>query len=184
MVSWFEFPCSNTNKQICYDVVLYFPARMRFFRRIAGFFGFSKDEVHDSKDGGEEEEAQGGQPSTTPVRVKETGPRKGFSVPAKVVVVDRPHLGPVLTPSTSGDGGVQGLSWYGKHLWIDEDGDVADEFLEEVSSEMPTLAVDHHKTEARFKVKGATRPVKVKKQVLSDGKLQLYVEHQGRFQWV
>lgn len=49
---------------------------------------------------------------------------------------------------------------------------------------MPILAVDHHKAEPGFKVKYATRPVKVKKQVLSDGKLQLYVEHQGRLQWV
>ncbi|XP_027361539.1 uncharacterized protein LOC113869419 isoform X2 [Abrus precatorius] len=143
---------------------------MGLFRRIVGFLGFSRDDVHehDSKD-----DEPDGQHRTARFRVKETGlPRKGFSVQAQVVV-DRSQLGPVLTPSTSGDGEVQGLGWYTKRLMIDEDGDVADEFLDEVSSEIP----------ARFKLKCGTRPVKVK-QILSDGKIQQYVEHQGRLQRV
>ncbi|KAK7252732.1 hypothetical protein RIF29_36903 [Crotalaria pallida] len=150
---------------------------MGFFRKIVGLLGFSKDEVH------QQDEPSDDQPRTAPYRFRETGPRKGFSVPAQVVV-DRPHLGPILTPSTSGDGGVQGLWWYAKRLRIDEDGDVADEFLDEVSSESRALAVDHHKTEANFKLKGNTRPAKVKQQVISDGKLLHYVEHQGRSQLV
>ncbi|XP_027361538.1 uncharacterized protein LOC113869419 isoform X1 [Abrus precatorius] len=154
---------------------------MGLFRRIVGFLGFSRDDVHehDSKD-----DEPDGQHRTARFRVKETGlPRKGFSVQAQVVV-DRSQLGPVLTPSTSGDGEVQGLGWYTKRLMIDEDGDVADEFLDEVSSEIPeSLAVDHHKMPARFKLKCGTRPVKVK-QILSDGKIQQYVEHQGRLQRV
>ncbi|OIV94665.1 hypothetical protein TanjilG_25889 [Lupinus angustifolius] len=151
---------------------------MGFFRKIAGFLGLSKDQIH------EEENGEGGQPSTTPYRVKENGlPRKGFSVPAQVVI-DRPHLGPILTPSTSGDGGVQGLRWYAKHLRIDEDGDVADEFLDEVSSEASTLHVDHLITKTRVKHKGASRRAKVKQQVLSDGKLMHCVEHRGRLQLV
>ncbi|KAF1861700.1 hypothetical protein Lal_00026118, partial [Lupinus albus] len=118
-----------------------------------------------------------GQPRTTPYRVKENGlPRKGFSVPSQVVI-DRPHLGPILTLSTSRDGGVQGLRWYAKHLRIDEDGDVADEFLDEVSSETLTLYVDHLNTEPRFEYKGATRPAKVKQQVISNGKLMHCLEH-------
>jgi len=142
---------------------------MGFFKRIAGYLGFGNHE-HDSKD-----EARDGQPRTTQ-------PRKGFSVPAQVVV-DRPHLAPVLTPSTSGDGGIQGLDWYVKRLKMDEDGDLADEFLDEVSSEKPEgHAVDHHKTQARFKPNNATKSVRVKKQILLDGKIipQIVESHQGR----
>lgn len=155
---------------------------MKFFRRIAGLLGFDKDDGrnHDDKHNADEEP----QPRTTPFRVQETGhPRRGFSVPAHVVV-DRPHLAPVITLSTSGDGGVQGLRWYAKSLKMDEDGDVADEFLDEVSSESSALAVERHKSEARFKLKYTARPVKVKKQILSDGKLQQLVEHRGRLQLV
>ncbi|RDX82543.1 hypothetical protein CR513_36655, partial [Mucuna pruriens] len=162
------------------DVVFYSPIGvMKFFRKIAGLLGLGNHD-HDSKDEADDEP---GQPRMPPVRVRETGlPRKGFGVPAQVVV-DRPHLGPVLIPSTSGDGGLQGLGWYVKRLRMDEDGDVADEFLVEVSSEMPEApAVDHHKTQARFKPKNGTKPVKVKKQILLDGKIiQQCVEHHGRF---
>ncbi|XP_020217399.1 uncharacterized protein LOC109800892 [Cajanus cajan] len=153
---------------------------MRFFRKIIGILGFGNhDHDHDSKDDADDE--HDAQPRTTPYRVRETGPRKGFSVPAQVVV-DRPHLAPVLTPSISGDGGLQGLRWYVKRLKMDEDGDVADEFLDEVSSEMPeALAVDHHKTTARFKLKNDTKPANVKKQILLDGKIiPQFAEDKGR----
>lgn len=77
------------------------------------------------------------------------------------------------------------MGWYAKHLRIDKDGDVANKFLDEVSSDTLALSADHHKAPARFKLKHDTRPVKVKKQVLSsDGKIQQCVEHQGRLQWV
>ncbi|CAL0314351.1 unnamed protein product [Lupinus luteus] len=164
---------NKRERRVPCDVVSYFLVRMGFFRKIAGFLGLSKDHGH------EEDEGEG-QPRTTPYRMKETGPRKGFSVPAQVVL-DRPHLAPILTPSTSGDGGVQGLRWHAERLRIDEDGDVADEFLDEVSSETSTLSLDHHKTETRFEHKGATRPAKVKQQFLSEGKLMHFVEHGGRF---
>ncbi|QCD91456.1 uncharacterized protein LOC114166617 [Vigna unguiculata] len=152
---------------------------MGLFRRIAGFLGIGNHD-HDSKDSAADE--HDGHPSTTPYRVRETGrPRKGFSVPAQVVV-DRHHLPPVLTPSTSGDGGLQGLGWYAKRLRMDEDGDLADEFLEEVLSVTPeVLGEDHHKTQARFKSKKGTKEVRVNKQILLDGKIILHcVEHQGR----
>jgi hypothetical protein len=69
----------------------------------------------------------------------------------------------------------QGLGWYAKHLRIDEDGDVANKFFVDVSSEKP----------ARFTLNNDTRPVKVKKQVLSsEGKVLQCVEHQGRLQVV
>ncbi|KAK7367671.1 hypothetical protein VNO80_09689 [Phaseolus coccineus] len=151
---------------------------MGLLRKIAGFLGLGNHD-HDSKDAAADEHDV--QPRTTPHRVREAGPRKGFSVPAQVFV-DRHHLAPVLTPSTSGDGGLQGLGWYAKRLRMDEDGDVADEFLDEVSSTLPEgLAEDHHKTQARFKVKNGTKAVRVNKQILLDGKIIPHcVEHQGR----
>ncbi|KAK7309113.1 hypothetical protein RJT34_05593 [Clitoria ternatea] len=149
---------------------------MGIFRKFMGMLGFVKDEPH------EHDSRDNEQSRIIPPRVQETGlPRQG---PAQVVV-DRPHLGPVLTPSISGDGGLQGLGWYAKGLRIDEDGDVADEFIDEVSSEKPAaLAVDHQKTATRFKLKCSTKPIKVKQQILLDGKIQQVVELQGKLQIV
>lgn len=74
---------------------------MGLFKRIAGFLGFSRDNPHDD-DRVDDDEQQ----DTRPV-FQETGvPRKGFGVQVQVAV-DRPHVGPVLIPCTSGDGGVQ-----------------------------------------------------------------------------
>ncbi|KAK4262466.1 hypothetical protein QN277_028023 [Acacia crassicarpa] len=154
---------------------------MGFFRKIAGLLGFVKDDVHESK--GESDDDNDGQaPPRT--RFKETGiPRQGFGVKVEVPV-DRPHLGPVIIPSVSGDGGVQGLRWYAERLKIDEDGDVADEFLDEVPPETSAHQVNQHKLVARFKVKNDIRPAKVKRLTFLDGKLRQYVEHQGKLQWV
>ncbi|MED6172395.1 hypothetical protein PIB30_049673 [Stylosanthes scabra] len=153
---------------------------MRFFRKVAGLLGLTRDDPHDHDPTHDADAEPAVQPRNAPYRVQETGlPRRGFSVPAQVVV-DRPNFGPVITPCTSGDGGVQGLKWYAKRLRIDEDGDVADEFIDEISSESSAHAVDHHQMEPRFKLKYNTKPVKVKNQILSDGKLQHCVEHQGR----
>lgn len=78
----------------------------------------------------------------------------------------------------------QGLRWYAERLKIDEDGDVADEFLDEVPPETSAPQVNHQKLVARFKVKNDIRPAKVRRLNLLDGKLQQFVEHQGRLQWV
>ena len=81
---------------------------MGLFKKIAGLLGLSKDDVHESKDEGDDESDD---QSRLQHRFKDVGiPRKGFSV-TKQVVVDRPHLRPVLAPSTSGDGGVQVLNY-------------------------------------------------------------------------
>ncbi|KAJ9135033.1 hypothetical protein P3X46_032257 [Hevea brasiliensis] len=163
---------------------------MRLLKRIAGFLGFVKDEgAHEVKDQQAEEDDDHRnnhhehQPRFSS-NYQETGPRKGFSVPVKVAV-DRHQLGPVLVPSISGDGGVQGLRWHAKRLKIDEDGDVADEFLEEVLPETSSCVDDHHKPLPRFEVKYSAQPAKIKNQVIShDGKFQVCVEYQGRLQWV
>jgi hypothetical protein len=80
---------------------------------------------------------------------------------------------------------IQGLRWYAKRLRIDEDGDVADEFLEEVLPETSTNTEDHQRPFPKFEVKYSTRPAKVKNLLLSlDGKIRQCVEHKGRLQWV
>ncbi|CAL5355777.1 unnamed protein product [Camellia sinensis] len=170
---------------------------MGLLRRLAGFLGFPKDDGHEVKD--EVEDDLG--PDSH--RVESHLHRKGFSVPVQVPV-ERPQLGPVLVPCIVGDGGVQelvewcygnkcmtcqslGLKWYAKRLKIDEEGDVADEFLDEILPE-PTSAsdmVDQHRPFPRFEVKFVARPAKVRKQALAaDGKIQQGVEYQGKLQWV
>ncbi|CAN1256734.1 hypothetical protein LINPERPRIM_LOCUS9409, partial [Linum perenne] len=62
-----------------------------------------------------------------------------------------------------------GLKWHAKRLKTDEEGDVADEFL------------DHTSSSTRFEAKLGVRQAKVKRQVMSrDGKLQHIIEFQGR----
>ncbi|KAF8380687.1 hypothetical protein HHK36_028177 [Tetracentron sinense] len=88
-------------------------------------------------------------------------------------------------PEDDGVGlGCQGLRWYAKRLRIDEDGDVADEFLEEILLETSSSTEDHRPL-PRFEVKYRTRPAKVRNQVTAlDGKLHHSVEYQGKLQWV
>ncbi|XWS49579.1 hypothetical protein CRYUN_Cryun12cG0015300 [Craigia yunnanensis] len=160
---------------------------MRFFRRIAGLLGFARDDGHEVKDL-ENDHHNNNQPPYNPRVFQETNlPRKGFGVPVQVAV-DRPQPGPVLLPCTSGDGGVQSLKWYAKRLRIDEDGDVADEFLDEVLPETSSAASaenEQKKPFPKFKVNYSTRPAKVKTQVMShDGKIQHCMENQGRLRWV
>ncbi|XVF13608.1 hypothetical protein REPUB_Repub08aG0222100 [Reevesia pubescens] len=159
---------------------------MRFFKRIAGLLGFARDDGHEVNNQ-ENNNNNNNQPPNTPPVFHETGlPRRGFSVPVQVSL-DRPQPGPVLLPCTSGDGGVQGLKWYAKRLRIDEDGDVADEFLEEVLPETSGLASaeNEQKPFPKFEVKYSNRQAKVKTQVMShDGKIQQCVEYHGRLQWV
>ncbi|OMO77255.1 hypothetical protein CCACVL1_15132 [Corchorus capsularis] len=161
---------------------------MRFFRRIAGFLGFVRDDGHEVKDqeNNPNNNNNNQQPNNRPT-YQDTGlPRRGFSVPVQVAV-DRPQPGPLLLPCISGDGGVQGLKWYAKRLRVDEDGDVADEFLEEVLPEtlVTASAENEQKPFPKFQVKYSTKPAKVRTRVMShDGKLQPCVEYQGRLQWV
>lgn len=80
---------------------------------------------------------------------------------------------------------IQGLRWYAKRLRIDEDGDVADEFLDEVLPQTTASEEEEHRTFPKFQVRYSTRPAKVKSQVMNpDGKIQQCVEYQGRLQWV
>ncbi|CAN8231553.1 unnamed protein product [Cochlearia groenlandica] len=154
---------------------------MGILKKLAGLFGFGQEDDYDD-DVGE----SSGDGDNHP-KFRETGlPRKGFGVPVQVAV-EKSRLGPVLQPSAAGDGGVQGLRWYTKQLLIDEDGDVADEFFEEILTEKATNdAEDDHlncdsKTSLRLQSIFITEPAKVRRLVVSsDGKLQQCIEHQGK----
>lgn len=76
---------------------------------------------------------------------------------------------------------MQGLRWYSKRLRIDEDGDVGDEFLDEVYSESSQLAGG---TFAKFAIKYNARPVIVRKQAICDGNVRQNVEFRGKLLWV
>ncbi|KAJ8560293.1 hypothetical protein K7X08_004351 [Anisodus acutangulus] len=145
---------------------------MGIFRRLAGFLGFSKDEVTDVQD----DDHTASQNNNVP--------RKGFSLPVQVAV-SRDLPGPILIPCNTGSGGVQGLKWYAKRLRIDEDGDVADEFLNEILSDTTPSTEENHKKIPRFELKYTTKPAKVTSQALSAaGKIKYRVEYQGRLEWI
>ncbi|KAG2261852.1 hypothetical protein Bca52824_068931 [Brassica carinata] len=104
---------------------------MGFLKKLTGILGFGHNDVAHgdnnetvSNDG--DKRWEDNQP-----RFRETGlPRKGFGVPVQVAV-ERSNPGPILQPCPASDGVVQGLRWYSMRLRIDEDGDVADEFLDD-----------------------------------------------------
>ncbi|KAK9266913.1 hypothetical protein L1049_027172 [Liquidambar formosana] len=157
---------------------------MGFLRKIAGLLGLAKDEAHEVKEEDEDDADDHHHHQNRVGREEIRGPRRGFSVPVQVPV-ERPQIGPVLIPCGHGEGGIQGLRWFAKRLRIDEDGDVADEFFNEVLPETSSSLEGQHKPLPKFEVKYSTRPAKVKKQAMSlDGKIQQYVEYQGRLQWV
>ncbi|VVB08170.1 unnamed protein product [Arabis nemorensis] len=142
---------------------------MGFLKKLTGIFGFGhNDGGHGvARDGDGEGDTTGTvsgdgdkRREDNQPRFRESGlPRKGFGVPVQVAV-ERSNPGPILQPCAASDGGIQGLSWYSMRLRIDEDGDVADEFLEdEFCKTLPKRC----KTKAA-KVRGLV--------ISSDGKLQ------------
>ncbi|KAJ0477936.1 hypothetical protein HanHA300_Chr13g0494531 [Helianthus annuus] len=78
----------------------------------------------------------------------------------------------------------QGLQWYTRGLKIDEDGDVADQFLEEVLTE--TVAGDvPQNTWSKFEVKLITKSAKARNPCLSkEGTVQHYVRYHGQRQLI
>ncbi|CAN4078201.1 unnamed protein product [Withania somnifera] len=154
---------------------------MGLFRRISAFLGFSKEEGDEVRD---VEYSGIVTPSADDVDQAQNVQRRGFSVPIQVPV-ERVQVGPVIVRCSSRDGGVQGLRWYAKRLRIDEDGDVADEFLEEIVRDTPSSTEEYHKQHPKFELKYTTKPAKVTSQAISaTGKIQHRVEHQGRSEWI
>ncbi|MCL7041062.1 hypothetical protein MKW94_003872 [Papaver nudicaule] len=191
---------------------------MRFFRRIAGILGFGKDEQHHED---EDEIADTHQNlnqnqhhhpqqqhhhhqnqqnrdnynnNNSSSREETRRSSKGFGVKVPVVV-DRVNPGPLLVPTNHDDGGVQGLKWFAKRLRIDEDGDVADEFFDEVVQPVEVSSAADDRTQVSSaaddrrqllkKFEYSTKPARVRKQVITiDGKIRQSVEYQGKLQWV
>ncbi|KAL5199709.1 hypothetical protein ABZP36_020912 [Zizania latifolia] len=165
------------------------PSSMGFFRRIAGIFGGSRDDAdhHEPVAGGS---AAGEVPQNKVAAAAAAAAaagnvqRRGFSVQVPVPV-ERPGPGPVLVPCPQGEGGVQGFRWYTRKLRIDEDGDVADEFLDEVVLESSTN--NDATPVGRFQVKYNTRSTALAmgKQITAvDGDIRHSLEYQGRLRWV
>jgi hypothetical protein len=79
----------------------------------------------------------------------------------------------------------QGFRWYTRKLRIDEDGDVADEFLDEV---IPESSINNNASPVgRFQPKYNTKPASLalRKQIIAvDGDVRHSLEHQGQLQWV
>eukprot|EP00249_Psilotum_nudum_P007925 c20915_g1_i1 orf=326-625(-) len=89
--------------------------------------------------------------------------------------VSRAWSVPVISQCTPGAGGVQGLRWYAEKLQMDEDGDVAQEFLDEVV--LHASCSDDLRKPPRFEVKMLTRPVTPKGPICtSDGNVHQFVE--------
>ncbi|KAL3845398.1 hypothetical protein ACJIZ3_002801 [Penstemon smallii] len=162
---------------------------MGLFKRLAGLLGFSRDDDHHHHHEQEDYPADGSIPSpstSSGAAPAQHLPRKGFSVQVPVERTPPPPPPPLLLPCADGDGGVQGLKWYAKRLRIDEDGDIADEFLEEVVSNTSINSEEHNRSFPRFEVKYSSRPAKVKNQALfPNGRIQHQVECQpGRLEWL
>lgn len=85
----------------------------------------------------------------------------GFRVRVSVPVCHEPFA-PVVIECTPGSGGVQGLQWYSEKLMMDEDGDVAQEFLDEVISHTSGPHSGYTRMLPSFKIKMKTRPAKLK----------------------
>eukprot|EP00249_Psilotum_nudum_P011949 c23485_g1_i1 orf=278-769(+) len=82
----------------------------------------------------------------------------GFRV---TVAVPAPQKKPIVSECTPGAGGVQGLRWYTEKLQMDEDGDVALEFWDEIEVEPPTHGSENSIKIPTFEVRQQTMPAKL-----------------------
>ncbi|KAF8685887.1 hypothetical protein HU200_043801 [Digitaria exilis] len=157
-----------------------------FLRRVAGIFGAPRDDADHSDSSSSSSAAAAAEfpLDRAAAAAAAHGARRGFSVQLPVPV-ERQGPGPVLVPCPQGDGGVQGFRWYAKRLRIDEDGDVADEFLQEV---IPESSINNDASPVgRFQVKYNTKPAvtALRKQIVAvDGDIRHSLEHQGQLRWV
>lgn len=95
--------------------------------------------------------------SSLPNKVAPTGFRVRVSMPAR-----HEPFAPVVVECTPGSGGVQGLQWYSEKLMMDEDGDVAQEFLDEVVLHASGPYLEYTRTLPSFKMKMKTKPARLK----------------------
>ncbi|KAK8945773.1 hypothetical protein KSP40_PGU003042 [Platanthera guangdongensis] len=146
---------------------------MGYLRRISTLLGFlrndtSVDEVDDDSRAGESASCR---------------PLRGFSAQAGVAL-QNPDAGPVVVSCSIGEGGVQGFRWYSRRLLVDDDGDVADEFLDEVSP-IETSCMQELAAYSRFEIKSTARPARVRKLAFTmDGNIHPRVEYHGMLRLV
>ncbi|KAL6888596.1 hypothetical protein ACP4OV_009622 [Aristida adscensionis] len=170
---------------------------MGLLRRIAGLLGISRDDADHpdapapahahasaSASAAEFPQDRAAAAAAAAAAAGMQGTRRGFSVQVPVPV-ERQGPGPVLAPCPQGDGGVQGFRWYTRRMRIDDDGDVADEFLDEV---IPESSINNDASPVgRFQVKYNTKPaaLAMRKHIIAiDGDVRHSLEYQGQLQWV
>ncbi|XP_078440191.1 phospholipid hydroperoxide glutathione peroxidase isoform X2 [Wolffia australiana] len=157
--------------------------KMGFLRRMAGILGFIHGEEGGDQADEEEINKRRAGTSASPSTAGFPG-RKGFGVQVQVPV-ERSQLGPVIVACSAGEGGVQGFRWHGRRLRVDEDGDVAEEFLDEVPSDLSAASRDGSRSFPTFRVKHTTQPAIVRSQMFgADGMVRHGIEVKGRLQWV
>ncbi|CAM6094415.1 unnamed protein product [Calypogeia fissa] len=133
-----------------------------FIRKLFGHFGAKKDHAHRKPEVRSEEGGRCG------VRV---------SVAAETAI----HV-PVVSRSAYGNGGVQGLTWYTEKLRVDDDGDVAQEFLSEATPEC--VDADHQGTPPRLESVVQTKPAILKGPVCTqNGNVHQDVERPSEHLW-
>lgn len=133
-----------------------------FFKRIFGHFGLFKDNHL------EEQSAQ------TPPALAHAARRAAITERGR-------GLAPVVSQCTYGAGGVQGLQWYAEKLMMDEDGDVAQEFLNEVVSRSPASGIQNS---SNFEVKLPAKSVKLKGPLCtSNGNVHQSIESSSGVHW-
>ncbi|KAK1261585.1 hypothetical protein QJS04_geneDACA008796 [Acorus gramineus] len=153
---------------------------MGFLRRIAAVLGFVRGDDNHGIDGSGDSEEEDRTDREAILRRH----RKGFSVQVPVAV-DRHLAGPVIAPCNPGEGGVQGLKWYANRLRMDEDGDIADEFLDEVFPDQFTMDNQRHHHFPKFQSRRVTQPAIVRGQTIStDGNVRQSVVQNGLLRWV
>ncbi|XP_072966608.1 uncharacterized protein [Typha angustifolia] len=157
---------------------------MRLLRRIASIFGLAGDDHHEASGGDARGSGQEGGDRTVKIAPSQA-PARAYSV-QEPVAVDKPTtVRPIIVPCDLGDGGVQGFKWYTRRLRIDDEGDVADEFLYEIPSTISST--DNQIAPPKFQINYNTRPTVLamrKQTVAIDGNIQQSLEYRGQLRWV
>ncbi|GLJ22392.1 hypothetical protein SUGI_0421510 [Cryptomeria japonica] len=154
-----------------------------FIKKILGHLGFIKEDNNENQ-----QHQQQQQPHHHQHHHHYQGPsvnntvdsRQGFKMKVAVPTETAPQ-GPVVYQCWGNDGGVQGFGWYTQKLQADEDGDIAEEFLNEVLPDV--RGRDDLRVRPRLEVKHSTKPVTLKGPVISmNGNVHPCVEHAGKLQ--
>ncbi|KAH9302327.1 hypothetical protein KI387_013910 [Taxus chinensis] len=101
-----------------------------FVKKILGHLGLWKEENNDRQ---QQHQQQNNHYQQQEPSVNNTDDsRQGFRMRMPMPTTETVPQGPVVHQCWGNDGGVQGFRWYAQKLQVDEDGDIAEEFLNEV----------------------------------------------------